>query len=97
MKKRIRNILIESLILESPMFKAVAIEYDGAVYVGEHWMGHADLVTKVAEEIDDLEVILDCTDGFMTIDGKFVTREQARQMVGYGESGTLKRVGAITI
>lgn len=97
MKQRIRNILMETMILESPLFKAVAVEYKGKVYVGEPWMNHADLTDQVADEIDDSDIILDCTDGFMTISGKFVTREEARKMVGSGESNKLRSRGEIVV
>lgn len=100
MKNRIRQVLREALILESPLFRSVAIRYKGKVYEGEPWMYHANLVDEVLGEdayadyengfgIEGLE------DGYVTLDGKFVDRQGAQEMVGEWESGDLKQIGAL--
>jgi hypothetical protein len=95
MRDRIRNILLESLILESPIFRAVAIKYKGKVYEGEPWMVHASIIDEIfgqdaADEYISNMWMDGVEDGYVTVDGRFVTRAEAKNLVGEDESGLLR-------
>jgi hypothetical protein len=51
MRQRIRNILFETLILESLMFKEVAVKYNGTVYAEMPFFIHAYICDQIANEI----------------------------------------------
>ncbi len=101
MRQRIRNILLEALILESPLFKAVAVRYNGKVYEGKPSDGfHSEVLSRIIymldlkfDEIDYKEF----EDGYITMDGKFVTRREASEMMNNvpSESGLMTRIGAL--
>ena len=102
MRNRIRNILLETLILESPLFKAVAIKVFGRVYVGDPEMFHAHLDERVVDEkfnsIDEYQAALskynvEC--GYITMDGNFVTRKEAGEMVDNPDSLEMRDIGAL--
>jgi hypothetical protein len=95
MKKRIRNILIESLILESPLFRSVAIKYKGKVYEGEPGMTHGDIMVSVLGTglYDHREL----SEGFITVDGKYMSRDEAEYYVKDAESKRMKRRGELAI
>jgi hypothetical protein len=107
MRNHIRNILLESLILESPLFKAVAVEYDGEVYEGEPWMTHGMVIHGILEKMGiDPEKLsvheyylhaekLGMIEGFVSMDGRFVSREDACRMVDDAEYCVMKRKGEI--
>ena len=95
MKQRIRHILQEALIVESLMFRAVAIKYKGIVYEGEPWMVHASIIEEIlgqdaADEYISTLWLDGVEEGYVTIDGRFVTKEQAKELVGEDESGSLR-------
>jgi hypothetical protein len=86
MKNRIRNILLEALISESPLFTAVAIKVDGRVYRGTYEDTHSSLTAKIfGEDWYDKHAEGDnywgkiC--GFIDVNGNFVSRSDARSMV----------------
>jgi hypothetical protein len=89
MRNRIRNILIKALILESPLFKAVAVKYDGKVYEGERGDIHAWVINRIIDKfgMEHFEHIhRNSIDGYITLDGKFVDRFEAGILLGYGEN-----------
>lgn len=84
MKRRIRNILLETLILESPMFKAVAVKYNGKVYAGTPFSIHASICDQITDEIGQEyrdDVIENAIAGYITLDGKFVNRREAGELL----------------
>jgi hypothetical protein len=98
MRNRIRNILIEALILESPLFKAVAVKYNGKVYRGKPGDYHEDVQRQIviplildpsgidfdedwSDEIYDRIRDLGIIDGYITNNGRFVSKEDALKMI----------------
>lgn len=108
MRSRIRNILIESLILESPLFRAVGLKDGDRVYEGQPYDTHADMIMEYFgediysdypdgfEDSDDVWDFLDrrgVVEGFITIDGQFVSRDEAGEMVKFPETYTMRQNG----
>ena len=97
MRERIRNILLESFIFQNPIFRAVAIEYKGKVYEGEPWMIHQQVAERILQSNKRFrwgDIVMNGVDGFVTVDGEFVTRAQAKNMVNVEpESDRFRHMG----